>query len=596
MARRVPTFVAVAVALAAMYVLWPARFGGGTCYVITSGVSMEPLFHSGDLAVLRRDDRYRVGEIAGYRSPTLHVTVLHRIVERRGDRFVFKGDHNTWRDDDRTTQADILGRLWVRIPHGGILIRLARQPAVLLFVGGLVTLGGTSGRRRPGRPRAPTTAGRLGPVDRLSASLPDTLRHPPPWAALTATALGLAVLTLSALTWAMPSRVDRPRLTAFQQRATLSYQARIAPNAAYPSGSLRMPDPIFLSLVPAVDVTVRYDVGQLLARHAQVIGGSYAVVADLRGANGWERSFTLQDETTFTGRSFTTTAELPLAGYLQVINDLERLTNASSAPYNITVKTVVTLSGQVPGGVVAAEFSPSLSFDVTQSQLRLHDQAPAGSASITRSQAGEITVPASVVRRLPVPGHPTPAALRNAGFAFAIVAFLVAGLLRELRRRPAPPDDTAELIPRRYRGRVLATQVTEIPPGRTVVRVDSIHTLHRIAERYGRFIMHDIPPAPGPTGPEPVPGTSRPRRRSTDLPRGREHTFLVDDETALYLFVTHAPAPQGHPPTDPASPGGDPPADASAGGAPAAGAPSGEGQEPPPGKPRGLVPTPRHAS
>jgi signal peptidase I len=589
MARRAPTFVAVAVALAAMYFLWPARFGGGTSYVITSGVSMEPRFHSGDLAILRRADRYRVGEIAGYHSGALHVTVLHRIVERRGDRFIFKGDHNTWRDDDRTTQADILGRLWVRIPHGGILLRLARQPAVLLFVGGLVALGGTSGgrrRRRAGGPRAPASAGRLDAVGLVSAHLPDGLRRPPPQAALAATAIGMVALTLTAVTWAVPARVERSRLTPFEQRATLSYQARVAPDAVYPSGSLEMPDPVFLSLVPAIDVTVRYDAGRPLAARVPGIGGSHAVVADLRGSNGWHRRFTLQAETTFTGRSFSVTAELPLGHYLQLIEDVEQLTKASSGPYSITVSAVVMLGGQVPGGVVAGDFSPSLTFDLTPSQLRLHDQVPPGAAFVTKSQATSIAVPATAVRRLPMPGHPTVSTARTAGAALAVVALLAAGLLTGLRRRAgaeawvnagtnaeaetaarAETAEIAEIVPRRYRGRVLATQITAIPPDRTVVRVGSIEVLHKIAERYGRFILHDVSPAPGAT----APGTSRARRRSTDQVRGREHTFLVDDDTALYLFVTHGPAPAGDPgPTDPAPP-----------------------QE---SGPHDLVPAPRHAS
>ena len=134
-----------------------------------------------------------------------------------------------------------------------------------------------------------------------------------------------------------------------------------------------MPDPVYLGLVPTIDVTVAYDAGQLLAGHVRGIGGSYVVVAEVRASNGWHRTFTLQAETTFTGRSFATTAELPLALYLQLIDDLERLINASSGPYSITVSTVVTLSGQVPGGVIAKGFSPSLSFDLSASQLRLHD-------------------------------------------------------------------------------------------------------------------------------------------------------------------------------------------------------------------------------
>ena len=90
-------------------------------------------------------------------------------MERRGDRFIFKGDNNTWRDADYTQRADILGRLRVRIPHGGLALRLLSRPAVLLFAGGLVSHGrerAAGAAAGPVRPRSPSSPGRLDPVDR----------------------------------------------------------------------------------------------------------------------------------------------------------------------------------------------------------------------------------------------------------------------------------------------------------------------------------------------------------------------------------------------------------------------------------------------
>ena len=609
MARRVPTLAAVAVALAAVYFLWPARLWGGTSYVITSGVSMEPRFHSGDLAVLRRADGYRVGQIAGYHSPSLHVTVLHRIVDRRGDRFIFKGDNNTWRDVDYTTRNDILGRLWVRIPHGGIALRLLRQPAVLLFAGGLVVLAGsTARRRRPRRPRAPS-AGRLDPLGALYDLLPPDLRRPPPWAAVTATAVGIVALTVAALAWTIPARAQSTQELRFQQQATLSYQARTAPNAAYPSGSLLMPDPVFLRLVPVLEVHITYDAGTLLASRAQGIGGSRVVYADVIGSNGWQRRFSLQPAAAFTGPSFETTAELPLSSYVQLIADLDRLTGTSSGPYTFTVTTVVTLGDRVrEAGIAAQAFSPSLSFAVGGSELHLQDKVPPGATSITKTQAGSVAVVGSTPRLLPLPGHPPLTSLRVAAPALAILAFLVAGLLRGLGRRPPEPGETFE-VPRRYRARVVPTQIGTIPESRTVLRIDSIATLHRIAERYERFIMYDVSPPTTPGLLDGAPGTVPTGRRAAVPIQGQgrqEHTFVVDDDTAMYMFVTTVrppsppPAPPGPPappapPRPPAPPDGSSPADPSDERPPIA-TRTASHREPQRRKLQDLVPAPRHAS
>ena len=64
----------VALVLAAVWAFWPLALGGGTTYVSTHGTSMEPRFHTGDLAILRSADRYEVGRrrrlpqrVAGHR-------------------------------------------------------------------------------------------------------------------------------------------------------------------------------------------------------------------------------------------------------------------------------------------------------------------------------------------------------------------------------------------------------------------------------------------------------------------------------------------------------------------------------------------------
>ena len=96
---------------------WPTGLGGGTVYVTTHGISMEPRFHTGDLAILRAADHYSVGEVVAYRSTTLKTTVMHRIVAGTAPRFVFKGDNNSWLDPDHPSHNQLLGALWLRIPR-----------------------------------------------------------------------------------------------------------------------------------------------------------------------------------------------------------------------------------------------------------------------------------------------------------------------------------------------------------------------------------------------------------------------------------------------------------------------------------------------
>ena len=90
--------------VAACFVLFlPADLGGAATYLTTHGTSMQPRFHTGDLAIAKPVQQYRVGDIAVYRSHTLHTLVMHRIIRREGSHYVFKGDNNTWTDKDRPT-------------------------------------------------------------------------------------------------------------------------------------------------------------------------------------------------------------------------------------------------------------------------------------------------------------------------------------------------------------------------------------------------------------------------------------------------------------------------------------------------------------
>src|SRR6478752_2095403 len=119
-ARRAASASAVAaLLLAAVWVLWPIGLGGGTVYVTTHGISMQPRFHTGDLAILRAADHYSVGDVVAYESPTLKTTVMHRIVALDGQRFVIQGDNNSWLDPDHPSRDLVLGKLWLRIPRGG---------------------------------------------------------------------------------------------------------------------------------------------------------------------------------------------------------------------------------------------------------------------------------------------------------------------------------------------------------------------------------------------------------------------------------------------------------------------------------------------
>jgi signal peptidase len=129
------------VVIAVLCLLWamflrPQSLGGPAGYVLVSGKSMLPLYHTGDLILVQRKASYRTGDIIAYRvpkgDPMAGAQVIHRIIggdAKRG--FVVQGDNRTAPDIWRPMPNDIVGVSWLQIPHAVVLLQFLRSPLLL---------------------------------------------------------------------------------------------------------------------------------------------------------------------------------------------------------------------------------------------------------------------------------------------------------------------------------------------------------------------------------------------------------------------------------------------------------------------------------
>jgi len=160
--------VSLAAAAGAWFSLAPAALGGSTTHVVTDGVSMQPHFHAGDLALVRRETSYHVGEIVAYRSTLLHTVALHRIVGRDGGAYLLTGEDSDLIDRERALGSQLLGSLWLRIPGVGAWLQSLRASPVvggLSGVGVLLICAGAFARGRRRRRQSPAVPSRPGAVD-----------------------------------------------------------------------------------------------------------------------------------------------------------------------------------------------------------------------------------------------------------------------------------------------------------------------------------------------------------------------------------------------------------------------------------------------
>ena len=181
--RKLLTTTAGLIVLAgAWFYLAPVQLGGSTSYVVTHGISMEPRFHTGDLAILRSQPSYHVGEIVAYHNYKLHRTVLHRIIARDGSRYVFKGDNNNFVDPEHPAASQLIGALWVHIPRVGGVLQSVRSPAL---IGLLLAVGRDPAHGGGGRPPRDGAGAHSGAPGRAPGDRPVSACGPPrgPWAA-----------------------------------------------------------------------------------------------------------------------------------------------------------------------------------------------------------------------------------------------------------------------------------------------------------------------------------------------------------------------------------------------------------------------------
>lgn len=122
----------------------PRAVGGLNTFTVVSGISMEPTFHTGDLIISRKADRYKLGDVVTFKIPDekyKKIRIIHRVIGKNDDGgYKIQGDNQDHADPWSVPAANIVGRKVFLIPRGGFALGYARNPLGLaLLFGALVT-------------------------------------------------------------------------------------------------------------------------------------------------------------------------------------------------------------------------------------------------------------------------------------------------------------------------------------------------------------------------------------------------------------------------------------------------------------------------
>lgn len=519
----------VIVAGVAWFYFAPTNIGGSTRYVVTSGVSMEPRFHTGDLAVVRPAANYRVGEIVAYRSTLLHTVVLHRIIARDGNRYVFKGDNNHFIDPVRPTRSELLGKLWLHVPRAGRVLEMLHTPvaaALLCAVVGLLTLFGVKDSRRRRRRRRKGAAGSGRPGIPVVNSPRD--HRPFNFGALLAASAAAAVVfvLVGLIAFTRPASRPVPASTPYTQQVRFGYSAHVHPGLIYPNGTLTTGDPIFLSLVHDVSISIDY---RLTAGAPSTVTGTEEVLLQLSGPGGWSRNLVLTPPTRFRTTHTSTEVTLDVPQVQRLLGKVEQLTGGGNlVTFGIAVVPRVHINGTVAGHPIKATFAPALGFGLTPTQLvadgvSASGPSAAGAAPTTTAGAPKVgysqsttgavmAVPGSAPTTLTMLGvSPTISLLRWLAL-IGLLASVAVALYAFLRKRGEPFEESVQ-IQTKY-GHLIVPIVAGEDLGWPPVDVPNIKALARLAESGQRLILHN---------------------RSGDV-----DTYMVNDEGTVYRYQVKA--------------------------------------------------------
>ncbi|HUG16852.1 MAG TPA: signal peptidase I [Thermomicrobiales bacterium] len=481
--RRGTSYAVIASTLFMFGLVWlafaPAAIGGNVTYVIVNGNSMEPGLRRGDLVMVRQSAGYEIGDVVTYRHPTIG-PVIHRIVDRDGDRFILQGDNNDWLDSYNPNAAEIAGAKWLHIPAAGAVIAHVRNPRGLTLVG--IILAGVLIMTASKRHQSPETRRDTGTA--RPAQLP-TLDGGAREAAGTLALLALACLVLVAVTFTRPERRPVSSDIAYQQSGAFSYTAE-APAGIYDDAAVTTGAPVFLEVTERVTFAFDY---RFFVDARSDVGGVWSLAAVVSNSNGWQRTLPLSEPGTFSGAGFTASGELDLIAVQQMIDSVVEQTGVRHDVNTIVIRPRVELTGSVAGQPVQDTFAPELIFRLDAQHLRLVDGAATERAVLEPVRAGLLTLPGSEPNSLTLLGwelslsHARTLAVAGLALCVGLLGWLLVNARRVQR------DGGAESAAAAHDIQLIEVTDFGLAHGQRVVTIASVDDFALLAARAGSPVL-----------------------------------------------------------------------------------------------------------
>ena len=496
--------------LVMMIVTWlafaPTQAGGMASYIIVIGNSMEPNFHIGDLVITQQESAYHIGDAVVYQNLELGSFVFHRIISQELERYTLKGDNNSWTDTYQPSREEVLGKLWLYIPRGGVYVQKIRNPFTMALIAGV--LGGvfaislfkskSKGKKSMNKKSIQESFASLkqktrGWLTNANSSTPQENSNPIQGGLLESSFFALGLITLTAfilgfIAFSRPaSRIAEDSIN-YNHLGIFSYSAS-APPGVYDSDSIKSGDPIFTKLTCTVDVNFQYS---LIAQQPENIAGTHQLTAIIyEPVSGWQRTVPLEEKTTFSGNAFSTKAKLNFCEIESLTRSLETGTDFHPGAYALSILPNIEMNGAISGRELQTTFNPSLTFRYDRVHFYLETDDEQGD-SVNSTQTGVLNEAHEVANTMLLFGMeiaiPALRLITLLGLAVGLGGMLTLGL----RFQNLSKSNQERFIRLRYDSLVIDIQDATAISASNMIDVTSIDHLAKLAERFNTMILHEI--------------------------------------------------------------------------------------------------------
>lgn len=517
-------------AIAIWIVFAPVQLGGNSAYVIVNGISMEPNFHLSDLIIVSPSSYYSVGDIVVYRNQGLGgKNVFHRIIKLNLDRYILKGDNNTWIDLYQPAKEEVVGKLWLHIPRAGRLMQKIRTPSgMALIVGGLGFFltasffpehkkGKKQMNRKSIRDWLASMSEKIGSFfSRRSQENSPPRKQPDQQPSDSGDVsdilfFTLGVILFSSLILAIIS-FSRPAFRTvidnvnYKHLGVFSYSTT-APQGVYDSNAVKSGDPIFPGLTCKVNLSFQY---LLIAEHVENVSGTYQLSAAITDPqSGWKRSIPLQTITHFSESTTLANTELSLCEIESLVQSFEETAESRPGSYELTISPQVSISASIDGLDFQDTFNNGIKFRYDHNQFYIVEEAGLNPLNPTKSGAlGKERKEADTLSLFGVKMQiPVLRIFSLIGLAGSSIGMLL--LWQALQK--LSKNNRAEFIRIKFGAMLVDVQKTKLGSSKSLIEVSSIEDLAKLAERHNTMILHET---------------------QVNL-----HIYYVQADTSIYRFV-----------------------------------------------------------